>query len=233
MNSFASLQYDREPPAAQPFARKLRHEAPEDDPYPQVFEAILDQRLTAASRFTEESLAQMFGASRSQIRRTLTQLSHEQVVILRTHQRPKIAMAAPEHTRQILHARRLTEIMLIELTCQQPQSAGLEALRELIEKQRRLRALDQHGAAIRLSGEFHLQLAKLAGNAPLAHFLGSLVPMTSLALAQCRQQTNRDTTVQTHIAIVDAVERNDVNAAVRLMNRHLSDLEQQLLGLAP
>lgn len=232
MNSFASLQYDREIPAAQPFARELRHEAPEDDPYPQVFEAILDQRLTATSRFTEESLVQMFGASRSQIRRTLTQLSHEQVVILRTHQRPKIAIAAPEQTRQILHARRLTEIMLIELTCQQ-QPAGLEALRELIEKQRRFRALGQHGAAIRLSGEFHLQLAKLAGNAPLAHFLGSLVPMTSLALAQCRQQTNRDTTVQTHTTIVDAVERNDVNAAVRLMNRHLSDLEQQLLGLAP
>ncbi|WP_095139285.1 GntR family transcriptional regulator [Pseudomonas sp. Irchel s3a10] len=232
MNSFASLQYDREIPAAPPFARELRLEAPEDDPYPQVFEAILDQRLTAASRFTEESLVQMFGASRSQIRRTLTQLSHEQVVILRTHQRPKIAIAAPEQTRQILHARRLTEIMLLELTCQQ-QPAGLEALRELIEKQRRSRALDQHGAAIRLSGEFHLQLAKLAGNAPLAHFLGSLVPMTSLALAQCRQQTNRDTTVQTHTTIVDAVERNDVNAAVRLMNRHLSDLEQQLLGLAP
>ena len=232
MNSFASLQYDREISAAPPFARELRHEAPEDDPYPQVFEAILDQRLTAASRFTEESLVQMFGASRSQIRRTLTQLSHEQVVILRTHQRPKIAIAAPEQTRQILHARRLTEIMLIELTCQQ-QPAGLEALRELIEKQRRFRALGQHGAAIRLSGEFHLQLAKLAGNAPLAHFLGSLVPMTSLALAQCRQQTNRDTTVQTHTTIVDAVERNDVNAAVRLMNRHLSDLEQQLLGLAP
>jgi len=232
MNSFASLQYDREIPAAPPFARELRHEAPEDDPYPQVFEAILDQRLTAASRFTEESLVQMFGASRSQIRRTLTQLSHEQVVILRTHQRPKIAIAAPEQTRQILHARRLTEIMLLELTCQQ-QPAGLEALRELIEKQRRFRALGQHGAAIRLSGEFHLQLAKLAGNAPLAHFLGSLVPMTSLALAQCRQQTNRDTTVQTHTSIVDAVERNDVNAAVRLMNRHLSDLEQQLLGLAP
>ncbi|MGP6421376.1 GntR family transcriptional regulator [Pseudomonas putida] len=232
MNSFASLQYDREIPAAQPFARELRHEAPEDAPYPQVFEAILDQRLTAASRFTEESLVQMFGASRSQIRRTLTQLSHEQVVILRTHQRPKIAIAAPEQTRQILHARRLTESMLLELTCQQ-QPAGLEALRELIEKQRRFRALGQHGAAIRLSGEFHLQLAKLAGNAPLAHFLGSLVPMTSLALAQCRQQTNRDTTVQTHTTIVDAVERNDVNAAVRLMNRHLSDLEQQLLGLAP
>jgi DNA-binding GntR family transcriptional regulator len=232
MNSFASLQYDREIPATPPFARGLRHEALEDDLYPQVFEAILDQRLTATSRFTEESLVLMFGTSRSQIRRTLTQLSHEQVVILRTHQRPKIAIAAPEQTRQILHARRLTEIMLLELTCQQ-QPAGLEALRELIEKQRRSRALGQHGAAIRLSGEFHLQLAKLAGNAPLVHFLGSLVPMTSLALAQCRQQTNRDTTVQTHTTIVDAVERNDVNAAVRLMNRHLSDLEQQLLSLAP
>ncbi|MBT9267340.1 GntR family transcriptional regulator [Pseudomonas sp. MG-9] len=233
MNSFASLQYDRKIPATLPFPRGPRHKPLADDPYPQVFEAILDQRLTATSRFTEESLVQMFGASRSQIRRTLTQLSHEHVVILRTHQRPKIATATPEQTRQILHARRLTEIMLLELTCQQLQPAALEGLRELIEEQRRFRTLGQFGAAIRLSGEFHLQLAKLAGNAPLAHFLGSLVPMTSLALAQCRQQTNQDTTVQTHTSLVDAMERNDVNAAAHLMNRHLSDLEQQLLGSAP
>jgi DNA-binding GntR family transcriptional regulator len=229
MNSFASPHYNRETPTALPFSRVHCDKPLEDDLYLRVFDAILDQRIAGGSRFTEESLGQLFNASRSHIRRVLTRLSNEQVVILRPHHRPQIAIVACEQTRQILHARRLTEITLIQLACQQPHPGALKALRELIEKQRQHRARGQHGAAIRLSGEFHLQLANMAGNAPLAHFLGSLVPMTSLAIAQC-EQTAGDHTGHTQAAIVQAMERIDVNAAVQLLTQHLADLEQRLLN---
>jgi DNA-binding GntR family transcriptional regulator len=232
MNSFASTQYTFETPTALPYSRAQSAKPCLDDLYPRVLEAILDQRITTASRFTEESLGQMFGASRSQIRRVLTQLSHEQVVILRTHHRPQVAMAVPEQTRQILHARRLTETTLIQLASLQRRPDALKALRDLIEQQRRQCARGQRGAAIRLSGEFHLQLARLAGNAPLAHFLGSLVPMTSLAIAQCGQLPDWENITRAHVAIVDAMERTDVSAAVRQLSRHLADLERHLLSSA-
>ena len=54
----------------------------------------------------------------------------------------------------------------------------------MVKRERQCLERDQRGAAIRLAGEFHLALADMAGNAPLAHFLGSLVPLTSLAIAQ-------------------------------------------------
>ncbi|MBV4523581.1 GntR family transcriptional regulator [Pseudomonas sp. SWRI74] len=230
MNSLALVQYSRETPAALPFCRARHDKSLVDDLYPRVFDAILEQRISASSRFTEESLGQMFSASRSHVRRVLTRLSHEQIVILRPNHRPQIAAPAPEQTRQILHARRLTETTLIQLACQQPRPAAVKALRALIDNYRQKQARGQHGAAIRLSGEFHLQLADMAGNAPLAHFLGSLVPMTSLAIAQCEQQTAYDHIEHAHAAIVEAVERADVNAAVRLVTQHLADLEQRLLG---
>jgi DNA-binding GntR family transcriptional regulator len=89
---------------------------------------------------------------------------------------------------------------------------------------------DRRGAAIRLSGEFHLQLAQMAGNAPLAHFLGSLVPLTSLAIARCGVETLSCCAWQAHAAIVEAVECGDASTAGMLMNRHLDHLEHSLLS---
>jgi DNA-binding GntR family transcriptional regulator len=233
MTSLALTQYNRETTVALTFCRARHDKSLVDDLYPRVFDAILEQRICASNRFTEESLGQMFSANRSHVRRVLTRLSHEQIVLLRPNHRPQIATPAPEQTRQILHARRLTETTLIQLACQQPRPAALEALHALIDKRRQKHARGQHGAAIRLYGDFHLQLADMAGNAPLSQFLGSLVPMTSLAIAQCEQGIVCEHAGSAHTAIVDAVERADINAAVRLVTQHLVDLEQRLLGSSP
>ncbi|CAI8995449.1 transcriptional regulator NanR [compost metagenome] len=198
-----------------------------DDLYSRVLDAIFEQRIHSASRFTEESLAQMFGARRSDMRDVLTRLSHQQIIILRVNHRPRVAELDAEQTRQTLHARRLAEIMLVRLACQRPCAQDLKRLRTLVDNERQCA---ERGQAIRLSGEFHLQLAEMAGNAPLAHFLGSLVPLTSLAIAQCEEQTHSFCAWQEHLAIVDAVERGNAATAVMLINRHLDHLEQTLLN---
>ena len=200
-----------------------------DDVYPQIFDAILEQRIAPGSRFTEDNLGQAFGVSRSIIRQVLARLSHQQVVILQPNHRPRVAAPDAEQTRQILHARRLTETTLVRLACQQPQRQLLP-LRQLLAREREAIERDQRGPAIRLSGEFHLQLAEVAGNAPLAHFLGSLVPLTSLAIAQFEGRARNYCAWQEHSSIVDAVQDADVEKAEALMNQHLDRLEQRLLG---
>lgn len=220
MNSFASPHTL----VALPFS------PPADDLYSRVFDAILEQRLHAASRFTEESLAQMFGVRRSEIRGVLTQLSHQQVIVLRANHRPRVAMLDSELIRQTLHARRLTETMVVRLACQQPRSQDLKCLRALIDSERHCAA---RGSAIRLSGEFHLKLAEMAGNAPLAHFLGSLVPLSSLAIAQVEVRVEGYCDWQVHAGILDAVERSEAVKAVMLLSRHLDYLEETLLSTGP
>jgi DNA-binding GntR family transcriptional regulator len=217
MNSFASLQTITALPFPQPV----------EDLYSRIFDAILEQRLHAASRFTEESLAQMFGARRSDIRGVLTQLSHQQIIVLRTSHRPRVAAPDIEQTRQIFHARRLTETTLVKLACQQPRPQDLKRLYALVDSERQCIA---RGQAIRLSGEFHLQLAEMAGNAPLAHFLGSLVPLTSLAIAQFDADVAGYCVWQVHQGILEAVERGDAVMAVTVLSRHLDHLEETLLN---
>lgn len=227
MNSLATPSHPRPTSAALPFSRL---QAPVDDLYPRLLDAILEQRLDAASRFTEDSLKQMFGVSRADVRRVLTQLSHEQIIVLRANHRPRVAAPDAEQTRQTLHARRLAENTLVRLACQHAQAEDLKRLRALIERERQAVDKDRRGAAIRLSGEFHLQLAKMARNAPLAHFLGTLVPLTSLAIARCTETTHSCCGWQDHARIVGAIERDDADEAVSLMNRHLDRLEQTILS---
>ncbi|MCS3512388.1 GntR family transcriptional regulator [Pseudomonas grimontii] len=222
-----ALQYD-------PFLPTLRLVAGKkpsvDDIYPRLFDAILEQRIAPSSRFTEEGLGESFGVSRSVIRRVLAKLSHQQVVILRPNQRAQVAAPDAQQARQILEARRMTEITVVQLACAQATSAQIRQLRELIARERDCIERNQRGPAIRLSGEFHLQLAAMAGNAPLAQFLNSLVPLTSLIIAQFEAQACAYCAWQEHAAIVDAVEQRDGNGAVSLMTQHLDHLEAKLLS---
>lgn len=202
-----------------------------DDIYPRVFDAILEQRIAPASRFTEEGLGETFGVSRSVIRRVLAKLSHQQVIILRPNQRAQVAAPDAQQTRQILEARRMTEVTVVQLACDQATPAHIRQLRELIARERDCIDRDQRATAIRLSGEFHLQLAAMAHNAPLAQFLNSLVPLTSLIIAQYEAHACTYCAWQEHVAIVDALEQRDVNRAIGLMTQHLDHLEAKLLTL--
>ena len=202
-----------------------------DDIYPRLFDAILEQRIAPASRFTEEGLGETFGVSRSMIRRVLAKLSHQQVIILRPNQRAQVAAPDAQQTRQILEARRMTEVTVVQLACAQATPAHIRQLRELIARERDCIDRDQRATAIRLSGEFHLQLAAMAHNAPLAQFLNSLVPLTSLIIAQYEAHACTYCAWQEHVAIVDALEQRDVNRAIGLMTQHLDHLEAKLLTL--
>ena len=203
-----------------------------DDIYPRLFDAILEQRIAPSSRFTEEGLGETFGVSRSVIRRVLAKLSHQQVIILRPNQRAQVAAPDSLQARQILEARRMTEVTVVQLACAQATSTHIRQLRELIARERDCIERNQRGPAIRLSGEFHLQLAQMAGNAPLAQFINSLVPLTSLIIAQFEAQACTYCAWQEHVAIVDAVEQRDAHTAVALMTQHLDHLEAKLLSQA-
>ena len=51
--------------------------------YPQLFDAILEQRLAPGTPLTELALGEAFGVSRTVIRRVLGRLSDQQVIVQR------------------------------------------------------------------------------------------------------------------------------------------------------
>ena len=187
--------------------------------YAQVFEDILDRQF--AEGLSEEALIRVYGAGRSQVRRVMSRLARQQVILTRPNQRARVAEPDAEQIRQTLQARRLAEISVIELVCARAGGLMFEPLRSLVARERQNTETGRQSTATRLGGEFHLELARLAGNAPLAHFLSALVPLTGLALAQ-HPTRNEDWRVRE--AIVHAVENGNAGVGVERLTEYLDRL---------
>ncbi|NWA26690.1 GntR family transcriptional regulator [Pseudomonas gingeri] len=187
--------------------------------YAQVFEDILDRQF--AEGLSEEALIRLYGAGRSQVRRVISRLARQQLILTRPNQRARVAEPDAEQIRQTLQARRLAEISVIELVCAKAAGLTFAPLRTLVTRERQGAEAGRQSLATRLAGEFHLELARMAGNAPLAHFLSGLVPLSGLALAQ---HPTRIEDWRVREAIVNAVENGDAGAAIERLTEYLDRL---------
>jgi DNA-binding GntR family transcriptional regulator len=71
-------------------------------------------------------------------------------------------------------------------------------------------------------------IATMLGNAVLAAMLGELVSRSSLIALMYQSADSAEHSLAEHVAIVDALERQDARAAVRLMESHLQHVERNL-----
>jgi DNA-binding GntR family transcriptional regulator len=196
--------------------------------YHQVFGAILEQRLIPGAKLKESVLCDIFGVSRTIIRRILLRLSLDKVVELRPNRGAVIAEPQAEDVRQIFEARRLLENGIVGDAAAKSTPGDGASLREIVVRENDcIRSGDRSGA-IRLSGEFHLELAAIAGNRPLEQILRQLVAQTSLAIALYEAPGHLLCVEDDHISIVAAVEAGDAALGRKLMREHLVQCEAQL-----
>ena len=80
----------------------------------------------------------------------------------------------------------------------------------------------------RLLADFHVIIAGMLGNTVLAAMLAELVSRSSLIALMFQSAHSAEHSYEEHVAIVDALERHDPRAAVRLMESHLLSVEQNL-----
>ncbi len=207
---------------------KKRSGATNDTIYAHMFDAILEHRLAPGTKLSEEALGEIFGVSRTIIRRELSQLAHEGVVSIRPNRGAMVASPSAEEARQILYARRLVERAITELAVQQVTDEQLDELRALVAEEQNCFARGDRGAGIRLSGEFHLKLAEAANNAPFIGFQRSLVSQTSLIIAQYEKGTRFHCSYDEHNQLLDAISARDNDKAVSLMMHHMDHIDEKL-----
>jgi DNA-binding GntR family transcriptional regulator len=80
----------------------------------------------------------------------------------------------------------------------------------------------------RLLADFHVVLARMLGNEVLAQLLADLLLRSSLISLMYQSSHSAHASQDEHVAIVDALERRDARAAVKLMEAHLGNVEQNL-----
>jgi len=196
--------------------------------YRAVFESVMNQRLTPGTKLPEAQLCDLFGASRSVVRKVLQRLAHDHIVQLRPNRGAIIAMPSPEETRQIFEARRGLEAIIVNLATQNATPEDLEALRQQLKQEHDAMHRFDQPAWARLASSFHLRLAALARNPILERYLVEMVSRCSLIVALYEPPGNASCEHDEHERIVDCLEKGDAAGAVQLMDEHLRQLERNV-----
>ncbi|MBE7638155.1 FCD domain-containing protein [Sneathiella sp. P13V-1] len=195
-----------------------------------MFGAILEQRLVPGTKLSEDALCEIFNVSRTTIRKVLQRLAHEKVVEIQPNRGAFVAEPTPEEAMDVLEARRVIEASVMKSAAQKATPADIKRLKNMIGREEKAIEKGEHSKWVALSGEFHLELARIANNHTLEEFLRELVSRTSLIHVQ--YQSNKiaaqSCSCDEHQDILKAMEAKDVDLAVDLMGMHLQAIEQSL-----
>ena len=201
---------------------------PETFMYDHMHQAIADRRLPPGTKLVEEGLAKIFEVSRARVRKVLQRLAHDKMVTLEPNRGAFVTRPSVDEARHVFAARRVVEDAIIQAVASGVGDGGIDELRRLNQAEHEAHeGRDPHGA-IRLSGEFHLQLAAYGGNPILAGFLRELVSRSSLIIAVYETPGGPDCAFDEHQKIIDALAAGDANAAARKMRAHLEQIESRL-----
>jgi DNA-binding GntR family transcriptional regulator len=196
--------------------------------YRKMSVAIIDHRIPPGTALQEDALASAFGVSRTVIRKVLHQLSHERLVDIVPNKGASVAKPSAEEARQVFDARRAVERILIERVAAAITDDETSELARLVKaEQAAFEASDKH-ERLRLSGDFHRYLAKLAGNEVLREFLNELISRTSLIIALYESPGAVPCSHGEHMEILSALKRRDAKKAVQYMDHHLQHIEAQI-----
>ena len=199
-----------------------------DRVYEAIYAAVLDHRLAPGTRLREEELARVFSVSRTLVRQALHRLAQDGVVVLR----PNRGAQVPEPTRSdgayVFDARRVVECEVMRRLAGQLARAQQQALRRIVAAEAVAMRAGNHREAIRLSGAFHLELARLGGNPLFVRMLEELLPTSSLLIALYKAPGAPMCVAHSHPALLAALDAGSAARAATEMRRHLNEIERSL-----
>lgn len=188
----------------------------------------MEQRLPPGTKLPEDQLAAHFAVSRTLVRNALRALAQDGIVVLARNRGASVASPGPQEARDLFEARRVIEAATTARAAIGAAAEDLATLAATMAEGRAALARGDRGRAIRLSGQFHIDIAAIARQTVLAGLLADLVARSSLVIALYGHRGRSDCGDHDHALLIDAMRDRDGPAAVALMTQHLDDIEADL-----
>jgi DNA-binding GntR family transcriptional regulator len=202
--------------------------------YDEIHHAIIGQQLPPGTKLGEEALCGIFGVNRPRIRKILQRLAYEQLLDLYPNRGAFVAQLSVKEAREIFGARRLIEPSLIESAAGTMSQAQIKELQIFLRLEREAQTRHDRQSVIRISGEFHLRLAKLSGNSVLTRILRQLISRTSLIIAMYEIPGQSGCNTSHHEHLVSLLEAHETQKMAAFMREHLQSIESSLrLDIGP
>ncbi|WKB54550.1 GntR family transcriptional regulator [Eleftheria terrae] len=190
--------------------------------------AIVERRLMPGTKLAEQKIADIFKVSRTLVRQALNQLSRDRLVTLEPARGAFVAQPSVAEARQVFEVRKLLEAGMVRRLVAEITPAQVAELREHLRREQAAVQRTDVSGRTRLLADFHVVLARQLGNEVLAEMLQDLVSRSSLISLMYQSSHSAEHSFEEHVAIVDALERRDARAAVRVLEDHLHNVERNL-----
>ena len=225
----------------------LRQTKLADQLYEQILEQIVSGRLSENDRLPSEAeLSRMFGVSRPVVREALTQLRSDGLVVSRQGSGTYVRRRPPRDFMRLAPIGSVAELLrcyevrialeseAAALAAERRTPAHLDAIRQ---------ALDQLASAVESGAvgteadlRFHASVAAASGNpwfetlmhGPSRHIENAIKLARTLSLLKDSERLAR--VQREHVAVFEAIERGDAEAACKAMRRHLDNSRTRILN---
>jgi DNA-binding GntR family transcriptional regulator len=189
--------------------------------------AITSGRYRPGDHLGEVDLATHLGISRGTVREALRHLQQEGLVTAGNRGMLRVNTISPEEVRELFRVRAALESLAVtEIIRSVEVSRAVRALRDALS---RLEGVDGDFAAkLEADLSFHLLLCTLSGNSMLVEawrYLEGRIRVTIMNYES--DEKPRMMARDRHLPVVEAIERGNVSAAVRVVEEHMTAAAEQ------
>jgi DNA-binding GntR family transcriptional regulator len=189
----------------------------------------MEHRLPAGTKMAEQSLAEIYDLARHHVRKVLTKLAADGLVDLEPNRGAYIASPSEREAHDMFELRQILEQAVTQKVAQSATAADFARLRQMIDREREAYMQGNRPLWVRLSADFHIELAKLSGNVLLVDMLRRLVSRTTLLISTTESTGQQPCSFDEHLKVVEALERKNQQKASTEMAQHLEQCACRML----
>lgn len=193
-----------------------------------IFKAVMEQRLAPNTKLSEARLCETFGVGRMRVRRALLLLSSQGIIQLHSNRGAYVSCPDSTEAKDVFSARMLIEPPLVRQLAQNANQINFVELTHHIILEDSARAKNDRTEIIKLSGEFHIMLARASGNKFIIRMIRELVTKTSLIVGLFGSSQKASCPDEEHADILQAIKSSDAEAAEMLLFSHLKHIQDAL-----
>ena len=192
--------------------------------------AILKGDLKPGERLMELQLASKLGVSRTPIREGMQMLARDGWLQMETYKGTVVREFDPHYMWELTRVRSALELSAIEDAAKNITENDLKCLEEIQEKQKEVLEHYDITRFIQLDREFHTYIYQMSQNRELLKLLSNYYDMFRFMGMQAVMGTDkrRQTTIDEHQGILDALKQKNVEAAVQAMKIHMEETEKNI-----
>ncbi|OCT11786.1 GntR family transcriptional regulator [Paenibacillus pectinilyticus] len=201
-------------------------QANELEMYTAIKDAIIEQKLRPNMQLVEEVLAESFGVSRTPVRNVLRRLASEKLVTVIPYKGTFVACPSAHEAKEVFEMRRVIEAAAIRKASSKLTEEQFSQLAIMLDDEHEAHHQGDLLGALRITGDFHLRIAEIAGNYYYYRYLEELVSLTYVIIAFYGMKKNRY--CHDHEQILTALRDGNVDDAENFMVEHLREIEASL-----